>query len=139
MLLSIGGDKPDVHIKSPWIHAGSVNNDRFLSMVYSAADVFVICSLQDNLPNTVLESLACGIPVIGPAIGGITDMIRHGVNGLTVESSDASLLSKAIREFFLLSPARQQEMSVNSRRIAVEEYSLALQARRYSELYKTMI
>src|SRR4051812_11809170 len=67
MLLSLGGQKPDFHLKVPWVHVGALNNDRLLSMVYSAADVFVICSLQDNLPNTVLESLACGIPVIGPA------------------------------------------------------------------------
>jgi len=46
------------------VHVGSVNNDRFLSMVYSAADLYAICSLQDNLPNTVLEAMACGCPVV---------------------------------------------------------------------------
>ena len=108
-------------------------------MVYSAADVFVICSLQDNLPNTVLESLACGIPVIGPAVGGISDMVRDGVNGLIVESPDAGFLANAIKSFFGMDRARQEQMGANCRRIAEEEYSLQLQAQRYGDLYKTLL
>jgi len=70
----------------------SVNNDRFLSAVYSAADLFAICSLHDNLPNTVLEAMACGVPVGGYAVGGISDMVRNGVNGLTVTATDVDPL-----------------------------------------------
>jgi glycosyltransferase involved in cell wall biosynthesis len=81
LLLSIGSNQRQVHTGTPWIHVGSVNNDRFLSMVYSAADLFVICSLQDNLPNTVLEAMACGVPVVGVNAGGIPDMVRNGITG----------------------------------------------------------
>jgi glycosyltransferase involved in cell wall biosynthesis len=139
LLLSIGSNKPDVQLKTPWVHVGSVNNDRFLSMVYSAANVFVICSLQDNLPNTVLEALACGIPVIGPDVGGISDMVRNKVNGLRVDAPDAGLLASAIKGFLLSGAAEQQEMSANCRSIAVQEYSLQLQAQRYADLYKTLV
>jgi glycosyltransferase involved in cell wall biosynthesis len=66
-------------------------------------------------------------------------MIRHGVNGLIVESANPSLIAKAIKEFFILAPGKQQEMSAHARRIAVEEYSMALQARRYAELYQAML
>ncbi|PYN72919.1 MAG: glycosyl transferase family 1 [Candidatus Rokuibacteriota bacterium] len=138
MLLSVGRNRPAVPIDIPWRHLGSVDNDRFLSMVYSAADLFAICSLQDNLPNTVLEAIACGIPVVGHAVGGIPDMIRNGVNGLTVPVADVEALGAAIADV-LRDTARCAEMGANARRIAVEEYSLELQGRRYSELYATLV
>ena len=53
-----------------------------IAAVYSMADVFVIPSFQDNLPNTVLEAMACGRRVVGFRIGGIPDMVRDGENGL---------------------------------------------------------
>lgn len=138
LLLSLGQNKPAVQVEIPWVHAGSVNNDRFLSMVYSAADLFAICSLQDNLPNTVLEAMACGIPVVGHEVGGIPDMVRNGVNGLTVPATDVDALAGAIADL-LNDSARCAEMGANARRIAVEEYSLELQARRYAELYATLV
>jgi glycosyltransferase involved in cell wall biosynthesis len=137
-LVSLGHNKPSVQLRIPWLHMGLVNNERFLSIIYSAADLFVIPSLQDNLPNTVLEAMACGVPVVGFAIGGIPDMIRREVNGLLVTSSDVAALYAAITDL-VKDPARREEMGVNCRRIAVEEYSLELQARRYSELYKSLI
>jgi len=138
MLLSVGRNRPAVPIDIPWLHLGSVDGDRFLSMVYSAADLFTVCSLQDNLPNTVLEAIACGLPVVGHAVGGIPDMIRNGVNGLTVPSADVEALASAIAAV-LGDPARRAAMSAHARRIAVEEYSLELQGRRYAELYATLV
>ena len=138
LLLSLGQNKPAVHVDIPWVHVGSVNNDRFLSMVYSAADLFAICSLQDNLPNTVLEAMACGLPVVGHAVGGIPDMVRNGVNGLTVAATDDGALAAAIVDLFNDS-ARCAQMGANGRRIAVEEYSVERQAQRYSELYATLV
>jgi glycosyltransferase involved in cell wall biosynthesis len=103
-------------------------------MVYSAADLFAICSLQDNLPNTVVEAIACGVPVVGHATGGIPDIVRNGVNGLTVPATDVDALAEAICQV-LNNSALRAEMAANARRIAVEEYALDLQARRYAELY----
>ena len=138
LVVSLGQNRPEVSDRIPCVHVGPVNNDRFLSMVYSAADLFAICSLQDNLPNTVLEALACGVPVVGYAVGGIPDMVRNGVNGLTVPVSDVDALARAISEL-LNSSVRCKEMGANARRIAVVEYSLELQARRYSELYAALL
>jgi glycosyltransferase involved in cell wall biosynthesis len=136
--LSLGRNSPDVRLDIPWVHVGSVDNDRFLSMVYSAADMFAICSLQDNLPNTVLEAMACGVPVVGHAIGGIPDMVRNGETGFTVPVGDAGALADAICGV-LNDRARCVEMGANARRIAEQEYPLDLQARRYAELYKDLV
>jgi glycosyltransferase involved in cell wall biosynthesis len=106
-------------------------------MVYSAADLYVICSVQDNLPNTVLEAMACGVPVVGVHVGGIPDMVRNDVNGLTVPVGDAEYLSKSI-SLILNNANLRAEMGSASRRIATDEYSLDLQARRYAELYQSL-
>jgi glycosyltransferase involved in cell wall biosynthesis len=138
LLVSLGQKRPDVEVRLPWVHVGFINNDRFLSMVYSAADLFVITSLQDNLPNTVLESMACGIPVVGTKVGGIPDMVRNGVNGVTVNVNDVGALTGAISGLLNCAP-RRQEMGENARRIAEDEYGQELQAQRYVELYAELV
>jgi glycosyltransferase involved in cell wall biosynthesis len=137
-LVSLGSGKPKIRNGLPHLHLGHVSDDSMLASVYSGADVFVIPSLQDNLPNTVLESLACGTPVVGFDTGGISDMVRPGVTGLLAPVGDVDNLREAIAEL-LQDPLMRVRMSENCRRIAVEEYALDLQARRYVELYKSML
>ena len=66
-LLSLGNDTPTVDSPVRHLHLSGITDDRLLALVYSAADVFVIPSLQDNLPNTVMESMSCGTPVVSTA------------------------------------------------------------------------
>jgi glycosyltransferase involved in cell wall biosynthesis len=134
LLVSAGRDAPSVEVQIPHLPLGYLGNERLRSLVYSAADVFVIPSLYDNLPQTVLEATACGTPVVGFAVGGIPDMVRPGVTGWVVPPQDVGALRAAIRAV-LQDPARRAEMAANCRRIAVEEYALEVQARRYIELY----
>ena len=60
---------------------GSISDEHKMAELYNAADVFVIPSLEDNLPNTVSEALLCGTAVAGMRIGGIKEMVTDGVNG----------------------------------------------------------
>jgi glycosyltransferase involved in cell wall biosynthesis len=133
-LISLGPGHPPSLQGLPQMHIESVNNDRFLSYVYSAADVFVAPSLQDNLPNTLLESIACGTPVIGFAVGGISDLVRPGLTGLLAKPADALDLRRTISEM-LSNANRRMEMSANCRKIATEEYTLEIQAKCYADLY----
>lgn len=130
--LGEGGEKQDYGI--PKIHLGQSESDKELSLVYSAADIFAIPSIQDNLPNVILESLACGTPVVGFATGGLPDMVRSGITGFLVELYDTNGFQNAARKL-LLDEALRMSMSNECRRIAVEEYSLGKQARRYSFIY----
>lgn len=78
-------------------HLGGINNDHVLAHVYSACDVFVCPSTQDNLPNTVIESLACGTPVVGFNIGGLPDLITAPMHGRLVSlESGAQGLEEAL-------------------------------------------
>lgn len=109
-----------------------------LSFVYSAADVFVIPSLQDNLPNTAIEALACGTPTIGSNVGGIPEIVRDGRTGLVVPARDARALGEKVASL-LGDPGRQITMSKESRRVALLEYSLEIQSKRYASLYRDLL
>jgi glycosyltransferase involved in cell wall biosynthesis len=136
-LVSVGGTKPEI-AGIPLLHLGRINHDRMLSLTYSAADVFVIPSLQESFGQTVTESLASGTPVVGFDTGGIPDMVRPGVTGYLSPVGDADALAAAIVRV-LDNPALAAEMGANGRRIAVAEYSLAVQAKAYLEFYKGLV
>jgi glycosyltransferase involved in cell wall biosynthesis len=138
LLVSMGSGRPPSEVKVPYLNLGHIRNDRVCSLAYNAADVFVISSLQDNLPNTVLEAMACGTPVVGFAVGGVPDMVRHGVTGLLVPPQDVAALRTAICEL-LKDPVRRIEMAANCRDIAVKEYSLEIQSKRHVELYESIL
>jgi glycosyltransferase involved in cell wall biosynthesis len=137
LLVSVGGGDPRtggvVHR-----HLGRIKDDRVLSMAYSAADVYVIASLQESFGQTVSESLACGTPVVGFASGGIVDMVRPGVTGYLAPTKEVPALRAAVKQV-LSDPAGRAELAANCRRIAVAEYSLEVQARSYETLYRSLV
>lgn len=118
------------------IELGSIFDSRLMSIVYSAADVFVIPSLMDNLPNTVIESLMCGTPVIGFPIGGVCDMIKEGENGFLTKTINSAALQETI-EMFLNSPKSFDRNAI--RESALEKYDLKVQADNYIELFKNAL
>ena len=135
--LSVGKGDPQGTGPTPGLHMGEVRNDRWRSVIYSAADLFVIPSVQDNLPNTVLESLACGTPVVGFDVGGIPDMVRPGRTGQLVPVGDAGALRQAMTHL-LNAPSLCRQMGAECRRIVMEEYSSGLLATRYAALYESL-
>jgi glycosyltransferase involved in cell wall biosynthesis len=137
-LISLGRGKPAVEPSTPLLNLGHIENDRLLSLAYSAADVFVIPSLQDNLPNTVVESLSCGTPVVGFSVGGIPEMVRPGITGCLAPPEDVDSLRAGIVRL-LNDTTKQKNMRANCRRIAVEEYSFEVQAGRYVNLYEQIL
>jgi glycosyltransferase involved in cell wall biosynthesis len=136
-LLSVGGGKPNVP-NLPQLHLGKIADDQKLSMVYSAADVFVIPSLQESFGQTVTESMACGTPVVGFNIGGIPDMVRSNISGALAPVGDSTALRDAILGI-LSDPQLRQTMSQNCRQIAVAEYSLQTQAQNYIRYYESIL
>ncbi len=137
-LLSVGGDKPELDSDLPHVHAGYVESDLLLSVFYSLADVFVIPSRQDNLPNTVLESMACGTPVVGFEVGGIPDMVRPGETGWLAEPEDVRSLREAI-EASLSDDAVRRQRGERARAVVEEEYTLEVQARAYNNVYQRIL
>jgi glycosyltransferase involved in cell wall biosynthesis len=133
-LVSVGLGAPQIETAIPHLHLGHIDDDRQLSLIYSAADLYVIPSLQDNQPNTALEAMACGTPVVGFNVGGIPDMVRPGITGLLAPAEDAVGLRAAIVEL-LHHPEKRAAMAAACQRVVKEEYTLAKQVRHYVELY----
>ncbi|MGC3979004.1 MAG: glycosyltransferase [Paludibacteraceae bacterium] len=77
ILCSVGQKSNGLVKSNSHFELGVIQNERFLSVIYSAANVFIIPSIIDNLPNTVIESLLCGTPVVGFPVGGLTDIIQE--------------------------------------------------------------
>jgi len=136
-VVSVGIGKPRLDPRVPHAHLGYITDDRLLLLAYNASDLYVIPSLNDNSPNTVLEAMACGIPTIGFAVAGIPDIIRHGETGLLVPPGDVTALQAAINDL-IHHPEKRKTMGAKSREIALQEYPLPLQARRYADLYKSL-
>jgi glycosyltransferase involved in cell wall biosynthesis len=96
----------DYNIITKVNYLGSFSDEVSLSLVYNACDVFIMPSIEDNFPNTVMESQSCGVPVIGFNKTGVADMITHNTDGYLCESIDdineyTISLSNAIEAFVL--------------------------------------
>ncbi len=95
-ILIFGGDKSQKAFPIPTKYFGYIREEAVLNDLYNAADVFIVPSRQDNLPNTVLESMRCGTPVVGFEIGGMPDMILHKQTGYLAKPFDTDDLKKGI-------------------------------------------
>jgi glycosyltransferase involved in cell wall biosynthesis len=138
LFLGVGSGFTSDMVTQPSMLTGNIADERILSMIFSAADLFVLPSLEDNLPNTAIEALACGIPTVAFAIGGLPDIVQQGKTGILVPKGDISALMAGIMAL-LNDPDRRASMAEASRRAAVQEHSLAVQARRYEAVYKQLI
>ena len=137
-LLTMGIDPLPVPGEGIQVHSlGYVTHDRMKVLAYSAADLLVHPAPVDNLPNVVLEAIACGTPVVGFPIGGMPDMVRAGETGwlASVLSSEglADALTQACDEL-----KRGRDLRDSCRVIAEREYNPALQASRYSNLFGSL-
>jgi glycosyltransferase involved in cell wall biosynthesis len=121
----------------PAMSLGYLTSEDEIRQAYSAADIFVLPSLEDNLPNTLLEAMSCGTPAAAFAVGGVPDVIGDGVTGLLAPPGDTRQLSRAILSL-ALDPRRREMMGHKCRAMMIEEYALVIQARRYVELYREM-
>lgn len=138
MLLTLGADSGLAARGIPNRQLGHISDDGLLALAYSAADIYALPSLQDNLPNTAVEALACGIPVVGFDVGGIPDLIRPNETGLLAPLADVSAFAAAL--LVLLSDhERRERMSRRCREVAVAEFDQELQATRYKSLYQRLV
>lgn len=96
-LVCVGG-RGDMELSGA-IQLGRISEEAKLAEVYRSVDAFILPSRQDNLPNTMLESLCCGTPVISFALGGMLDIIQHGKNGLFADDVSPEALRAAILQF----------------------------------------
>ena len=132
----LGGHAEEVasQLALPSYPLGYVSNPSRIVSVYNAADVFVLPSLEDNLPNTIMEAMACGVPCVGFRVGGIPEMIRHQENGYVAKECDADDLAQGIR--YVLADADYEMLSHECLHQVAQKYSQQSVANRYIEEYQ---
>ncbi len=124
-------------LRFPAKFLGHINSPETMALVYSAADVLALPTLEDNLPNVLLEALACGTPAVAFAVGGVPEIIDHGHTGYLARPRDAASLADGLR-WALAEPEKKLLHSRLCRAKAMENYSLERQAARYTALYQEL-
>jgi len=116
---------------------GMLKEENKIVEAYNVADLFILPSLEDNLPNTIMESLSCGTPVVAFNTGGIPEMIEHKSNGYLADYKNAEDLANGI--YWTLYQSEHQTLSANARKKVLENFTFDIVANKYINLYKDLL
>lgn len=137
-LVVFGASKPlnptDFNMKVNYV--GRLHDESSLAVLYSACDLFLAPSLEDNLPNTILEAMSCGTPVIAFDTGGIPDLIDHKKNGYLAKPYDVMAFSHGIE--WVLNHSSYRHLCCAARNKVVNEFCDKTIARKYLDLYSKL-
>ena len=138
-ILLMGGHSEDFNRLFPFKvnSLGYITDMEKMVLSYSSADVFVIPSLEDNLPNTIMESMACGTPCVGFNTGGIPEMIDHKANGYVAGYKDANDLAMGIT--WVLENPDNLDISQSCIDKVEKNYSEKVVTEKYIQLYEKLI
>ena len=139
-LVVFGQDAPRQQPKLgyPTHYTGHLHDAHSLRALYSAADLLVLPSRQDNLPNTGLEAHSCGTPLVAFNIGGLSEIVDDRITGALAKPFEPASLAEAIR-WVLEDPQRRSKLSAAARQRAEHLWSTSRVARLYSELYESIL
>ncbi|MBC5632688.1 glycosyltransferase family 4 protein [Parabacteroides hominis] len=138
-LVVFGQVKDDIRGLFPVpIHSmGYLSDESKIVALYNAVDIFITSSLEENLPNTIMESMACGTPCVGFEIGGIPEMIDHKINGYVTNYKDANDLANGIQ--WVLEHGDRQALSDACVKKVQENYTDEVIAGKYLALYQNIL
>ena len=138
-LLIVGGSKPKdaIKFKYPSYYLGFLSDDVSIALAYNCADVVVVPSLSENLSNTIMEGLSCGVPVVAFNIGGNGDMIEHRKNGYLARPYDTVDLKNGIS--WVLESENYNDICQNARKKILKEFDHIAVSEQYINLYKNVL
>ena len=126
---------PDIDFTIHYV--GALDDDISLRTLYNTADIMVIPSRQDNLPNTGVEAHACGVPVVAFDTGGLNDIVDHKDTGYLAKPFDVKDFANGIS--WVLENNMNNQLSINTRNSALAKFSEKVIANKYLDLYKSVI
>lgn len=139
LLLSFETPAPEMdELGIPHKSFGKIESDPLLAQIYNAADMMVLPSLQDNLPNTMLEAMACGAPVLAFSTGGMRETIEHNVTGKLIPPGNTEQFGEEILDM-LFHRQKAREMGAQARKRMEEKYIPELQAQKYLDYFRVCI
>jgi glycosyltransferase involved in cell wall biosynthesis len=122
----------------PVVSLGSLRGDDEVALAYRAADLFLLPTLEDNLPNTLLESIAAGTPVLAYATGGVPDVLDAGGCGRQVPTGDVDAFAAALVDL-VGNPAERARLAERCQPFARAALDISVQARSYLGLYDQLL
>ena len=137
LLMGNKADEIQCQLPVPSHLLGYVSSLEQIAEIYSLSDVFVISSLEDNLPNTIMEAMACGTPCVGFQTGGIPEMIDHLKNGYVARYQDAEDLAQGIT--WVLDHPHPQQLAEACVEKVKTHYSEEVIAGKYIALYQKVM
>lgn len=120
------------------LELGYLYQDSDVVLSYNATDIFVLPTLEDNLPNTMLESFACSTPIIAFDSGGVTEVVEHRENGLIAERGNIDVLASHIIEL-VLDKDKREHYGKNGRRLIEKKFRLDNQSQAYKKLFEDLL
>jgi len=141
VILLVAGSESESYANEfdfPVKHVNFISNDTMMVNMYSASDLFVLPTLADNLPNGIIESMACGTPVVSFNVGGVPDIIKHMKTGYLARYKDSDDLAEGIK-ILLEDNNLRNSLSNQCRKLIEQEYSSDLQAERFKSLYEDLL
>jgi glycosyltransferase involved in cell wall biosynthesis len=138
LLAGEGGESWAGRVPFPVKRLGFVRDERVLADIYNSADLLLAPSRVENLPNTVLEALACALPVVACDAGGMRDAVRHMETGWLAHVGDAAGLAKGM-DHLLGDDALRGRLSMQARRVAEREFSRQAEVSAFEALYRRLV
>jgi len=120
------------------VQLGYVDDEKKQSKFYSACDMVIVPSLEDNQPQMALEAMACGTPVVAFETGGISEFVRDGITGRLANVGDSPALAKCILELAQDGESRKQ-LGQRARMLITRDFELSRQTAKYRELYSQLM
>jgi glycosyltransferase involved in cell wall biosynthesis len=111
-----------------------VKDRHMTARFYQAADIYVHAAKSDTFPNTVIEALASGVPVVATAVDGIPEQIEEGRTGFLVPKGDADALARRVVQL-ISQPTRLRSMGECAAHTATAKFSLEQQVNAYLDFY----
>jgi glycosyltransferase involved in cell wall biosynthesis len=136
-IILYGSQNHDVKIDGfEIIHSGFLSQNELIAY-YQASDIYVITSVEDNLPNTVMEAIACGLPVLSFETGGIPEMVQHLQSGYIAQYKSIEDICKGLDE--LLHNVDLAQFSKNARSYCLENFSEVVISEKYTKKYQSLL
>jgi glycosyltransferase involved in cell wall biosynthesis len=104
----------------------------------ASADAFLLSSISEGIPLTLIESMGAGVPIVSTDVGGIPEIIEHGVAGLLAPARNDETLAAHLRSLWR-NPEQRTELAENGCRRAVEQFSLGQMHRQYVDVYEQLL
>jgi glycosyltransferase involved in cell wall biosynthesis len=139
LLIVMGGYEPEKspNFKYPVKYLGELNDDITIKLVYNSADVSIVPSLSENLSNTIMESLSCGVPTVAFDIGGNSDLIDHLQNGYLAIPFNVDDLAKGIE--WILNTGYYLDLCQNARKKVLDNFDSKRIALRHIDFYTKIL